>query len=436
MSKTEWPESRRMWERAKCSLSGGVSTGLRASAKPHPIFFTGGEGATMTDVDGNVYIDYVLGWGPNILGHGNPRLVQAVTEQIARGATYGSGHRYEFEAAEALLALYPDFERVLWSNTGTEADLAALRIARAATGRQRFVKFTGHYHGWSDTMLLGYRSFDGAGGLVPETRGQSADALAQVELAPWGDAAALRALLEKDHDIAAVLLEPVLCNSGVILPPPHFLQEVREACTEHGVILIFDEVITGLRISPGGAVERFGVVPDMVVLAKAVAGGLSLAAIVGRADLLDLTMQGVTHAGTYNGNPLVLAAAVATMQELAAPGVYEDFERRGARLAEGLRTALSAAGLVGAVNQVGPVVQIGIGVERIESTADFFAVDSARYDRVAVALLARGIFVMPGGRMYLSTAHTDAQIEATITIFTEVLAAEAAGTLAPDDAVA
>lgn len=421
MPNAEWPQSQQMWERAKRSLSGGVSTGLRAASKPHPIFFTGGTGATMTDVDGNVYIDYVLGWGPNILGHGNPRLVAAVTEQIARGATYGAGHRFEIEAAEALLALYPAFDRVLWSNTGTEADLSALRIARAATGRQRFVKFTGHYHGWSDTMLLGYRSFDEGGDVVPETRGQSAHALGEMHLAPWGDVDALRGLLESDADIAAVILEPALCNSGVIAPPAGFLEGVRELCTRHGVVLIFDEVITGLRIARGGAVERYGVVPDLVVLAKAVAGGLTLAAIVGRAELLDLTQQGVTHAGTYNGNPLVLSAALATMAELGAPGVYDDFERRGARLADGVRGALAAAGVVGAVNQIGPVIQVGLGVERIDTTADFFAADQRRYDLLAVALLARGVYVLPGGRLYLSTAHTDEQIDDTIRAFEQAL---------------
>lgn len=424
MSHAEWAESQRMWERAKRSLSGGVSTGLRAAAKPHPLFFSSGAGATLTDVDGNVYIDYVLGWGPNILGHGNPRLVAAVTDQITRGATYGAGHRFEIEAAEALLALYPDFDRVLWSNTGTEANLAALRIARAATGRRRFVKFTGHYHGWSDTMLLGYRRFAEDGGVIPETRGQAPDALAQLELVPWGDAEALRVVLENSTDIAAVVLEPVLCNSGVIAPPPGFLEAVRELCTAHGIVLVFDEVITGLRIARGGAVERFGVVPDLVVLAKAIAGGLTLAAIVGSAELLDLTQHGVTHAGTYNGNPLVLAAAVATMAELGEEGVYEDFERRGARLADGLRGALAAAGIIGAVNQVGPVVQFVFAVDQLSNTADFFAADQARYDRLAVALLARGIYVMPGGRLYLSTAHTDEQIDATIAAFVDALANE------------
>ncbi|RZI92822.1 MAG: aspartate aminotransferase family protein [Microbacterium sp.] len=422
MPDAQWPESKRMWERAKRSLSGGVSTGLRAAAKPHPIFFTGGAGATLTDVDGNVHIDYVLGWGPNILGHGNPRLVAAVTEQIARGATYGSGHRYEFDAAEALLARYPDFERVLWSNTGTEADLVALRIARAATGRHRFIKFTGHYHGWSDTMLLGYRSFGDDGQVVPESRGQSGDALTAMDLVPWGDLDALRAALDDGDDIAAVVLEPVLCNTGVIAPSEGFLQGVRDLCTEHGAVLIFDEVITGLRIAPGGAVERFGIVPDLVVLAKAIAGGLTLAAILGSADLLDLTQQGVTHAGTYNGNPLVLAAALATMQELSLPGVYDEFERRSARLAQGIRDALRSNGVVGAVNQIGPVIQIGLGVDQIATTDDFFAADTALYDHVAVEMLRRGIFLMPGGRLYLSTAHTDEQIEKTITAFADVFA--------------
>lgn len=423
MTTAEWPESQRLWERAKQSLSGGVSTGLRAAAKPHPIFFTGGAGATMTDVDGNTYIDYVLGWGPNIIGHGNPRLVAAVTEQIAKGATYGSGHIFEIEAAEAVLDRYPDFERVLWSNTGTEANLAALRIARAATGRNDFVKFVGHYHGWSDTMLIGYRTFSADGEAVAETRGQSAEALDDMHLVPWGNAQALRDLLAGGAQIASVLLEPVLCNSGVIEPPAGFLAEVREICDEYGVVLVFDEVITGLRIARGGAIERFGVVPDMVILAKAVAGGLTLAAIAGKASLLDLTQSGVTHAGTYNGNPLVLTAAVATMAELDEPGTYDDFSRRGAMLADGLRAALAETGTVGAVNQVGPVVQIGLGVEQIDTTDDFFAIDQKAYDAVAVRLLALGIFVMPGGRLYLSTAHTDEQIQTTIDAFRTALAA-------------
>lgn len=416
----EWPASRAAWERARTSLSGGVSTALRASARPHPIYFEGGAGARLTDIDGNEYHDYVLGWGPNIIGHGHPALVAAVQDQIVRGATYGSSHHLEYLVAERLLAWFPGMERVLWSNTGTEADLVALRIARAATGRERFVKFGGHYHGWSDPMLLGYRPGAAGSGHV-ESRGQLASSEGVVEVLPWGELAPLADLLARDGDIAAVFLEPVLANSGVIAPPEGFLAGVRELCDRHGVVLVFDEVITGLRIARGGAVERFGVTPDIVVLAKAVAGGLSLSALLGKAEYLDETTRGVTHAGTYNGNPLALAAASATLDVLGADGVYERFEALGARLAEGLRGALARAGRRGAVNQVGPIVQVALGVDAIRSFEDYLASDQETYADLLVALLRRGVFAVPGGRWYLSTAHDEAMVDDTVERFADAL---------------
>jgi glutamate-1-semialdehyde 2,1-aminomutase len=423
---TEWPASRAAWERAKHSLSGGVATALRASAKPHPIYFSGGAGAVLTDIDGNEYYDYVLGWGPNILGHGNPALVSAVQEQIVRGATYGSGHHLEYQVAEQLLDAFPGMERVLWSNTGTEADLSALRIVRAATGRDAFVKFGGHYHGWSDPMLLGYRP--GAGSLgQPESRGQLASSADYACTLPWGDLVALQRVFDERDDIAAVFLEPVLCNSGVIEPPAGFLEGVRELCDRHGAVLVFDEVITGLRIARGGAVERYGVVPDIVVLAKAVAGGLSLSAVLGKARFLDLTLEGVTHAGTYNGNPLVLAGAAATLAELGAPGVYEEFERLGRRLADGLRSALARHDRLGAVNQVGPIVQLALGLEAIDDYDTFMRADQATYSELLVELLRRGVFAVPGGRWYLSTAHDDAIVDDTLVRFDAALAALGTG---------
>lgn len=418
---TEWPNSAAAWERAKKSLVGGVSTALRASAKPHPLYFSHGSGAVLHDIDGHSYYDYVLGWGPNILGHGNPLLVDAVQQQIVRGATYGSSHHLEYEAAEQLIALFPGMERVLWSNTGTEADLSALRIARAATGRERFVKFGGHYHGWSDPMLLGYRGSDRS--TRSESLGQLHNSGDYVELLPWGDLEAVRRTLETSDEIAAVFLEPVLCNSGVLEPPAGFLEGVRALCDQHGVVLVFDEVITGMRIAPGGATERYGVTPDMLVLAKAVAGGLTLSAVLGKAELLDLTMRGVTHAGTYNGNPLVLAGAMATMQELGKPGVYQAFEERGRELADGMEESLRRRGVIGAVNQVGPVVQCALGIEKIDSFETFMQADQARYSELLVELLRRGVFAVPGGRWYLSTAHDEAMVSDTVHIFDEALEA-------------
>ncbi|MDQ1605728.1 MAG: glutamate-semialdehyde -aminomutase, partial [Microbacteriaceae bacterium] len=320
------------WTRTKQSLAGGVSTGLRAQARPHPIFFSGGSGPRLTDLDGNTYLDYVLGWGPNIIGHGHPELATAVQEQVAKGATYGSGHEYEYLAAEAVLEAYPCFDRIVWSNSGSEADQVALRVARGATGRQKFVKFGGHYHGWTDPVLVGYRGGDAANKPALESLGQSENAARDAIVLEWGDLTALEEILT-NSDVAAVVLEPVLCNSGVIESPAGFLESVRRICTDTGTVLIFDEVITGFRIAFGGAVDRYGVTPDLAVLGKAIAGGLPLSAVVGKSELLDLTQRGVVHAGTYNGNPIVLTAALATLGVLKRPGTYDRFEALGQRLA-------------------------------------------------------------------------------------------------------
>lgn len=418
-----WPQSEAAWQRTRQSLAGGVSTGLRASMKPHPIFMDRGVGAYIIDIEGNQYTDYVLGWGPVILGHGHPGLSAAVESRVRLGATFGTGHLLEAEAAEAVLAVVPGAERVLWTNTGSEANQVALRLVRAYTGRRRFVKFRGHYHGWTDAFLLGYRpDRDGHFGLGSE--GQDPSALTDVEILTWGDLTALEAVLtDPANDIAAVFLEPVLVNSGVISPPEGFLAAVRELCDRTGTVLVFDEVITGFRIARGGAVERFGVTPDLIVLAKAIAGGYSLAAITGKADLIDQVTRGVVHAGTYNGNPIVLAAAVATLKALGAEGVYEDFERRGQLLATGLREAFEEAGHVITVNQVGPVVQVIPEVAHAHDFDAFLRADQGLYDRFIVEMLRRGQFILPGGRWYISTAHTDEDINTTVVAAREALAA-------------
>jgi glutamate-1-semialdehyde 2,1-aminomutase len=391
--------------------------------KPHPIFFDHGAGPRLIDVDGNSYLDYVLGWGPVILGHGHAGLTAAVADQIPRGATFGSGHVLEALAAEKVVERIPGVDRVLWTNTGSEANQVALRLARAATGRQRFVKFRGHYHGWTDAFLLGYRP-DGAGSLGLGSRGQSAEALAAVTMVDWGDLAALETeLVRPGADIAAVFMEPILVNSGVVEPPPGFLAAVRDLCDRTGIVLVFDEVITGFRVARGGAVERYGVQPDLVVLAKAIAGGYPLAAVAGRADLIDLVEAGVVHAGTYNGNPVSLAAACATLDALDAPGTYDDFERRGRSLAAGLAAAMVAEGFPVTVTSAGPVVQLIPMVDDARTFDEFLAADERFYSRLSVELLSRGVFVMPGGRWYISTAHTDDDIATTTEVFADAVRA-------------
>jgi glutamate-1-semialdehyde 2,1-aminomutase len=423
MTITSWPASEQAWRRTKQYLAGGVSTGLRAAMKPHPLFFQGGNGSRLTDLDGNSYLDYVLGWGPVILGHGNPALTSAVAAQLPLGATYGSGHLMEGAVAEKVLALIPGMERLLWSNTGSEATQVALRLARSATGRKRYLKFRGHYHGWSDTFLVGYRpNAEHQFGLG--SQGQNPSAIEDATLVDWGDLDAVAEILQTPgSDIAAVFLEPVLVNSGAIEPPPGFLRGLRELCDSTGTVLVFDEVITGFRIGSGGAVTRYGVIPDLVVLAKAIAGGYPLAAVAGRSAIVDQVTAGVVHAGTYNGNPISLAAAGATLGALAEPGVYEDFERRGRDLAAGMRAAFDRNGVAATVNQVGPIVQAITGISAAKTFAGFLEADQSFYDRLVVEMLRRGVFALPGGRWYLSTAHSDADITETIRVFDDALAA-------------
>ena len=391
--------------------------------KPHPIFIEKGEGAYLFDLDGHQYTDYVLGWGPVILGHGHQGLAAAVESRTRLGATYGTGHLLEAEAAEAVVSVVPGAERVLWTNTGSEANQVALRLVRAVTNRRRFVKFRGHYHGWTDTFLLGYRPApDGTLGL--QSLGQDPRVLEDVDMLDWGDIDALEKTLNNpDNDIAAVFLEPVLVNSGVISAPEGFLQAVRDLCDKTGVVLVFDEVITGFRVARGGAAERYGVTPDLVILAKAIAGGYSLAAVAGKAAILDHVTSGVVHAGTYNGNPIVLAAAVATLHALSRPGVYDDFERRGQLLATGLEDAFTHAGHTVTVNQVGPIVQVIPSVANAHDFNAFLGADQGLYDRFIVEMLRRGQFLLPGGRWYISTAHTDDDIATTVAAARQALAA-------------
>jgi glutamate-1-semialdehyde 2,1-aminomutase len=422
----DWPESAKAWERAKLSLAGGVSSGLRASMRPFPLSFDHGSGCRLWDLDGNEYLDYVLGWGPVILGHSHPALVDAVASQLTRGQTYGAGHRLEYEVAERVCDRVLGAERVLWTNTGSEANLVALRLARAATGRRRFVKFGGHYHGWTDTMLHGYRPGAGGSLAAPASAGQPPASRDDVVLLPWNDLDAVwQVFTERGDDIAAVFAEPVLCNSCVLPPAPGFLDGLRALCDRHGTVLVFDEVITGFRVARGGGAERYGVTPDLTVLAKAIAGGMPLASVAGRASLVEQTTRGVVHAGTYNGNPLVLAAAAAVLDVLDEPSVYDAFESRAAELEAGLRQALARHGVPGSVHHVGPVVQCipGPGSPGATRFDAFLAADWEWYDALTVELLRRGVFALPGGRWYLSTMHDEEAVRATVDAFDSAVAA-------------
>lgn len=426
----EWPRSLEAWNRSKRSLSGGVSTGLRAQMPPHPLSFERGVGAKIYDIDGNIYSDYVLGWGPLFLGHSHPEVVAEVAAQLKLGQTFGSGHRAEYEAAERVIAAVPGAERVIWSNTGSEANQSAFRLARAFTGKQKIVKFVGNYHGWLDNVLLSYRGKGAVDNPIPGqgTLGQSEAAMSDVLAVPWLDVQRARELIESDNNVAAVIIEPVLANTGVLEADGEALRELRALCTELGVVLIFDEVITGFRLAFGGAREHFGVIPDLSVFAKSIASGFSLAAVAGSAQLIDQVNHGVVHAGTYNGNPIALSAACATLDVLRRDDPYPRLSELGSVLANGAKEIFDRHGVTATAHSVGPIVQMAWGVSEIDSVERYHSADWQAYDELIVALLRRGEFVLPGGRWYLSTAHDSSIVQNSLANLDDAVGAIARGT--------
>ena len=345
-----FPRSADWYERARATTPGGVHTNIRLGERPLPLFFESGSGGTLLDVDGNVLVDLVCGNGPLILGHSPAPVVAAVQRQVERGLVYAGQSTLEVEAAELLVEHVPCAERVRFNMTGTEAMQSAIRIARAATGRQKLLLFQGHYDGWADSVIWNVATAShplpdepDLVEPVPSRQGVASRVAGDLTVIQWNDADALeRTLATHDDDIAAVIMEPVMANSGVIEPEPGYLEAVRRATRERGIVLIFDEVITGFRVSSGGAQARYGVTPDLAVFGKAIAAGFPVAAVVGRADLFDGVAAGrVLHAGTFNSNPVGMAAAVAALRYLTDPTnrVYERLEEHGAYLMAGLRRA-------------------------------------------------------------------------------------------------
>ncbi len=417
--------SRVLYERARRHLAGGVSTMMRADAKPLPLYFDRGFGSRLVDVDGNEFIDYTLAFGPTILGHSHPRVLEAVSQQLARGQAYGAQHELEPQVAERIHELVACADLVVFSTTGTEAVQVALRLARAVTGRRRFIKFEGHYHGWLDNVLVSYRGTEDQLGPrdqptpVPMGRGQLDSAVQEAIVLPWNDLELVEQVLRaRSGEIAAILTEPVMCNSGGITPLPGYLEGLRSLCDRYGVALIFDEVITGFRVALGGAQERFGVVPDLAIFGKALGGGFPISAVAGKRSIMELVAtREVIHAGTFNGSPIALAAANATLAELSADGgaVYERLSRLGDRLRDGILDAARSAGIEATADGIGPAFTVSFGSDRpLRDYRDFIKVDGAAYGRFAEAVLYDGILCLQRGMWYVSTAHTDADIETTI----------------------
>lgn len=410
----QFEASRRLIAQAAKAMPGGVSSNFRLGVSPTPLVIDHGEGAHLVDADGNRLIDYYLGLGPMILGHTPADVRRAVEAQLTRGILYGGQSEIEFEAARLVCELVPCAERVRFSSSGSEAVQIALRLARGATGRRVIVKFEGHYHGWFDNILWSTAPPPGANGPVAGSLGQLAEAGAEVAVLPWNDAAALEARLARG-DVAAVIMEPVMINSGGIHPGPGYLEAVREACTAAGTILIFDEVITGFRLAAGGAQARLGVVPDMATFAKAIANGFQVSAVAGRADLLEQVTQGVVHGGTYNAQPVAMAACVAVLQRLRDPAVYAAMEVQGTRLMQGIRERLAAVGVPAVVDGFAQAFHVGIGLTTpARNWSGLRGFDRARYVAFSTALLRHGVRVLERGVWFLSTEHDAAVIDVTL----------------------
>jgi glutamate-1-semialdehyde 2,1-aminomutase len=418
----EFTRSRELIERARRSLALGVSSGFRARAQPLPIYIERGAGARFVDVDGNEFIDHCLAWGPLILGHAHPAINAAVARQLERGYTFGAQCELEFEVAEQIRAMVPCAERVLYLSTGSEAVQGALRLARAATGRRRIIKFEGHYHGWMDSVLVSYHPALADAGpsdapvAVPGSGGQSAAAYSETVVLPWNDAAAVERYLDQHlGEVAAIITEPILCNSGCLMPQPGYLAALRTLADRHGVVLIFDEVITGFRVNPGGAQQLFGVTPDLAIFGKAVAGGFPLSVIAGRESVIGVVETGrAVHAGTFNGNPIVLAAARATLATLAASNgaALAAARQYGEGVMAQLERLASQEDIPLRVFGHGAVFKPAIGLAGEARTyRDIAAFDAEALTRLVVQLFYHGVYCVPDGRWYVSAAHGAAEQE-------------------------
>lgn len=427
-----WSGSRQRLERARRSLAGGVSSPFRAKF-PVPLYFADASGSRMRDVDGNEYIDYTLAWGPLILGHRHPALVEAIRRQADRPHILGAQHDLEYEVAEKIQQLVPCAGRVAFTSSGSEAVQLALRLARAATGRTLVLKFEGHYHGWMDSVLISHHPrADQIGPLeqphaVPESRGQVANALDNVLVAPWNRLDILEALLaQRGHEVAAIITEPVLCNSGCLLPQPGYLEALRRLADRYGALLIFDEIITGFRMGLAGAQGFYGVTPDLATFGKALAGGPPLSAVAGRTEIMELIGDGgVAFGGTFNGNPISLACAQATLGELERDGgaALAKANRLGEELMHGIRDAAHKHGVPLQVTGFGAAFALHF-TERSElrDYRDTLADDRKKLAAFLLRALEKGVYALPDGRMYVSAAHTKEDVARTLEALDAVLA--------------
>lgn len=420
MTKLNLSKSQAAYEAAKSVLAGGVNSPVRAfnSVGGTPPFIASASGAHITDIDGNTYIDYVGSWGPMILGHAHPQIISAVTAALTRGSSFGAPTEAETELAELIVKAFPSIERVRLVNSGTEATMSALRLARSATGRDIVVKFEGCYHGHVDALLVSAGSGAATFGHPTSAGIPQADARNTAAL-PYNDLNAVEQFMsERGDEVACIIVEPVAGNMGVVAPTDDFLPGLRRLCDEHDALLIFDEVMTGFRIALGGAQERYNIRADITTLGKIIGGGLPVGAYGAGADIMsNLSPLGPTYqAGTLSGNPLVTAAGIATLKLLAAKGFYDALEATSAKLAEGLREAADETSIPITLARVGSMMTLFFTDGPVTNYSQARASDAERFARFHRAMLAEGIYLPPSQfeAWFIGVAHAESDLKRTI----------------------
>lgn len=431
MENFSYSESALLLERSKKVLAGGVSSEFRKYNHPHAIFYTHGNGSYIYDADGNRYLDFTLSQGPLILGHSHPKVLKDVREYSEKGQLFAGQHIKEIELAEKLQQLISSAELIRFCLDGSSAVQTAFRVARAKTGRQKFLRFEGHYHGWLDNVCWGISasSAEALGSrenpdTYPWTEGLPAQSKDEFIILPWNDPELVRKTISKRYkEIAAIITEPVMCNSGCILPKEGFLEGLRDICDEYGIALIFDEVITGFRVSLGGAQQFFGVTPDLSIFAKAMGSGYPISVLAGKKEWMNVIEEGkVIHAGTMNsGNPTI-AAALATIEVLETEQPYERLFQYGKKLMEGIRGAAIETNQNLLLQGPGPMFHTGFtDLNKVNDYRDTFTYDKAKLGKFISSMHDRGIRIIGRGLWYISAAHTEQDIDHAIKIATEVL---------------
>lgn len=408
-------------------LPGGVDSPVRAfkAVGGNPLFVHRGKGSRIWDADGNEFIDYVGSWGPLILGHANPGVIKAVQRAAESGTSFGAPTDRETILARMVCEAVPSIEKVRFVSSGTEATMSALRLARAFTGREKIIKFAGCYHGHSDGLLV--KAGSGAMTLgVPDSPGVPRGYAENTLIAPFNDLEAVRALFTRYTDIAAVIVEPVAANMGVVLPKSGFLEGLREITRSAGALLIFDEVITGFRVAYGGAQAVYGVTPDLTCLGKIIGGGLPVGAYGGRGEIMDLIAPSgpVYQAGTLSGNPLAMAAGIETLRLLQMPGLYEELDEKGRRLEEGIRSAAVRFGVAVHLPRIGSILTAFFTNDPVTDYASAICSNTERFGRFFRALLEEGIYWPPSQfeAAFVSLAHSEEDIEMTVAAIERALA--------------